>query len=469
MRARIPAAESLAFVSVLLLFALGLLGCSAPRHSGPNSTPTVGPVPASLRESLHLAPFYQKYLNGSGLPVLGSTNVSDYAMREAAWIVQHMLSQRPEILRVMATNRARLVVMAYNEYTTDVPEQASRSPKVYWDRRARGLGGRICSCAEENLLCFPGDPYATENILVHEFGHAIAGVGMRAIDPTFNVRLREAYQKALDAGLWKRTYAGSSVEEYWAEAVQDWFDNNRRNDSQHNNVSTRAELKEYDPTVAALCAEVFGDIPWRYKKPMERPLPERAHLAGFDPAKSPRFRWRQSPVTAKPVVQILTDLGEIEVELYSQQAPITVTNFLRYVLDGFYRDGEFFRTVTSSNQPEDNVKIQVIQARAGPARQGELLPPIPLERTRDTGLKHLDGTLTMARDGPDTAKESFAICLGDQPDLDFGGRRNPDGQGFAAFGRVIRGMEVVRKIHALPAEGQQLTPPLKIQSAFRNH
>ena len=92
-----------------------------------------------------------------------------------------------------------------------------------------------------------------------------------------------------------------------------------------------------------------------------------------------------------------------------------------------------------------------------------------LERTRDTGLKHLDGTLTMARDGPDTAQESFAICIGDQPDLDFGGRRNPDGQGFAAFGRVIRGMEVVRQIHALPAEGQQLTPPLKIQNAFRNH
>ena len=459
--------------SAIILASLGtalLSGCQTARVSASNNpVPRVQPVPDSLRQSLALSAFYQKYLNASGLPVLGSTNVSDYAMREAAWIVQHMLAHRPEILGVMATNRARLVVMAYNEYTTDVPEQAGRSPKVYWDRRARGLGGRICSCAEENLLCFPGDPYSTENILIHEFGHAIAGVGMRALDPTFDARLREAYRKAVDAGLWQRTYAGSSVEEYWAEAVQDWFDNNRRNDSQHNSVSTRAELKEYDPALAALCAEVFGDGTWRYKKPMERPPPERAHLAGFDPAKSPRFRWRQSPLTEKPRVQILTDLGEVEVELYSQQAPITVTNFLRYVLEGFYRDGEFFRTVTLSNQPDDKVKIQVIQARAAQARQGELLPPIPLERTRDTGLKHLDGTLTMARDGPDTAQDSFSICIGDQPDLDFGGRRNPDGQGFAAFGRVIRGMEVVRKIHALPAEGQQLTPPLKIQNAFRNH
>src|SRR6185436_19701342 len=234
------------FVSALVA---AMLSACQTRGDGPaNPTvPRVTSVPDSLRASLNLPPFYQKYLDAGGLPVLGSTNVSDYAMREAAWIVQHMLSQRPEILRVMATNRARLVVMAYNEYTTDVPEQANRSPKVYWDRRARGLGGRICSCAEENLLGFPGDPYSTENILIHEFGHAIAGVGMRAIDPTFNVRLREAYRKALDAGLWKHTYAGSSVEEYWAEAVQDWFDNNRRNDSQHNNVSTRVELKEYDP------------------------------------------------------------------------------------------------------------------------------------------------------------------------------------------------------------------------------
>ena len=424
-------------------------------------------MPDSLRQSLNLAPFYQKYLDAGGLPVLGSTNVSDYAMREAAWILRHMLSLRPEILGVMATNRARLVVMAYNEYTTDVPEHSRQTPKVFWDRRARGLGGRVCSCAEENLLCFPNDPYSTENILIHEFGHAIANVGMRAIDPTFKKRLSAAYQKAKDAGLWKRTYAGSDVDEYWAEGVQDWFDNNRENDAQHNSVNTRAELKQYDPDLAKLCNEVFGEVAWRYQKPMARPPEGRAHLAGFDPAKSPRFQWRAHPVSDKPRVKIQTELGEIEVELYRALAPITVTNFLRYVREGFFRNGEFFRTVTMDNQPTNAVKIQVIQARADPAREAELFPPIPLERTRDTGLKHLDGTLSMARDGPDTAQESFSICIGDQPELDFGGRRNSDGQGFAAFGKVVRGMDVVRKIHGSSAEGQQLKPPIRIQGAFR--
>jgi cyclophilin family peptidyl-prolyl cis-trans isomerase len=451
---------------------LGTLGGSSGRaaeSAHPNSIPTVGPVPDPVRDFLNLPPFYQKYLDAGGLPVLGSSNVSDYALLEARWILLQMLAHRPEVLQVMATNRARFVVMAHNEYTTDVPEQATRSPKVFWDRRARGLGGRIASCGEENLLSYPGDPYATENILIHEFGHAIMNIGMRALDPGFKDRVRAAYGRAMEAGLWRRTYAATDVEEYWAEGVQNWFDNNRQNDAQHNAVNTRVELKEYDPALAALCAEVFGEIPWRYAKPMDRPESERAHLAGFDPAKSPRFRWRDSALTDKPRVQLLTPLGEIEVELYPAQAPIAVTNFLRYVLEGFYRDGEFFRTVTLENQPTNDVKIQVIQAHSDPARQSELFPPIPLERTRDTGLKHLDGTLSMARNGPDTAQDSFSICIGDQPELDFGGKRNPDGQGFTAFGRVVKGMDVVRKIHESPANGQQLTPPVRIQGAFRLH
>jgi len=460
--------------AVLLAVAAGSLalfqaGCASSRESSPSVQSEVAPVPESVRAFLNLPPFYQKHLNAGGLPVLGSTNVSDHAMLEARWVLLHMLAHRPEILPIMATNRARLVVMAHNEYTTDVPEQAHRTPKVYWDRRARGLGGRIASCGEENLLNFPGDPYSTENILVHEFAHAVLNVGMRAIDPAFKDRVRAAYRQAMDAGLWKRTYAATDVEEYWAEGAQSWFDNNRESDAQHNHVNTRVELKEYDPELAALCAEVFGEIPWRYVKPMNRPAAEREHLAGFDPAQSPRFRWRQTTVTEKPRVQLQTSLGEIEVELFATQAPVTVTNFLRYVLEGFYRDGEFFRTVTLANQPTNDVKIQVIQAKAVSSRQNELFQPILLERTRDTRLKHLDGTLSMARNGPDTAQDSFSICIGDQPELDFGGKRNPDGQGFAAFGRVVKGMDIVRKIHESTANGQQLTPPIRIQGAFRIH
>lgn len=455
-------------VAVTLLLVWMLLGCTtAKRTSSADATRRVSPVPEAVRASLKLSPFYQKYLDAAGLPVLGSTNVSDFAMLEARWILTHMLSQRPGILRAMATNGNRVVVMAHNEYTTDLPEQADMKPQIFWDRRARGLGGDLTSCAEENLLCFAGDPYSTENILIHEFGHAIALIGMRAVDPTFEPRLRAAYQRAKSAGLFQGTYAITDVDEYWAEAVQDWFDNNRENDAQHNFVNTRAELKEYDPPLAALCAEVFGEVAWRYHKPMERPASERLHLAGFDPAKSPQFRWRQSPVTEKPRVQFVTALGDIEVELDAKAAPVTVTNFLRYVLEGFYRNGEFFRTVTLDNQPTNAVKIQVIQAQADPKREAEFFPPIPLERTRDTGLRHMDGTLSMARGGPDSAQENFFICIGSQPELDFGGRRNPDGQGFAAFGRVIKGMDLVRKIQAMPSEGQRLTPPFKLQGAFR--
>ena len=109
----------------------------------------------------------------------------------------------------------------------------------------------------------------------------------------------------------------------------------------------------------------------------------------------------------------------------------------------------------------------MIQIEADPSRTSEFAPPIPLERTSTTGLRHLDGTLSMARDAPDTARDSFSICIGDQPELDFGGKRNPDGQGFAAFGKVVKGMDVVRKIQAAPAVGQQLRPPMLIRRAIR--
>jgi peptidyl-prolyl cis-trans isomerase A (cyclophilin A) len=170
---------------------------------------------------------------------------------------------------------------------------------------------------------------------------------------------------------------------------------------------------------------------------------------------------------AMPHVVIRTALGDIEVEVDSARAPVTATNFLRYVDLGFYSSfGRFHRTVRADNQPDDKVRIAVIQAGLEPYRaQG--FPPIPLERTRDTGLRHLDGTISMARDTPNSATSDFFICIGDQPSLDYGGRRNPDGQGFAAFGRVIRGMSVVNRIHDAPARGQTLTPPVGILEVSR--
>jgi len=166
---------------------------------------------------------------------------------------------------------------------------------------------------------------------------------------------------------------------------------------------------------------------------------------------------------AKPVrVLIETEAGEIEAEIDTVRAPITAANFLKYVDAGLFDGGRFFRTVRPDNQVEKPVKIAVVQAAASRDKRAQFFPPIPLERTNVTGLSHKDGTLSMARSTPDTARDSFSICVGDQPALDFGGPRQPDGQGFAAFGRVTRGMDIVRKIQMGPAEGETLTPAVTI-------
>lgn len=159
-------------------------------------------------------------------------------------------------------------------------------------------------------------------------------------------------------------------------------------------------------------------------------------------------------------VSIHTEKGYIVLELYPSRAPKTVANFLRYVKAGRYTGGFFHRTVTMGNQPDKKIKIEVIQG--GPNSSGKDYAPIKLERTNKTGIKHTDGVISMARDGADSATSDFFICIGDQPSLDFGGKRNPDGQGFAAFGRVVAGMDIVMKIQAAPYKEQTLTPKIRI-------
>jgi len=171
------------------------------------------------------------------------------------------------------------------------------------------------------------------------------------------------------------------------------------------------------------------------------------------------------PGVQNPKVLIKTELGQIAVEIYQDKAPVTAANFLKYVDAKLYDGSVFHRTVTMDNQPDNTVKIEVIQG--GQLAADKSFPAIKIERTSITGIKHLDGVISMARGGPDAATSSFFFCINDQPELDFGGKRNTDGQGFAAFGRVIAGMEVVRTIQKQPADGQNLNPPVKIISIAR--
>lgn len=169
-----------------------------------------------------------------------------------------------------------------------------------------------------------------------------------------------------------------------------------------------------------------------------------------------------SASASNPRVLIRTALGDITIEVYPKRAPITAANFLRYVKEHRYKEATFYRTVRMNNQPNNAVKIEVIQGGLGDDTGKHALPPIAHETTAKTGLLHKDGTVSMARAEPGTASSEIFICIGDQPELDFGGKRNPDGQGFAAFGKVVAGMDVARKIQAQPADGQWLTPAIRI-------
>ena len=164
-----------------------------------------------------------------------------------------------------------------------------------------------------------------------------------------------------------------------------------------------------------------------------------------------------------------TELGSITVEIYEKKAPVTAANFLQYVNENRFEGAVFYRTVTMENQPVNDVKIEVIQGGLFEDEHENGLPPIIHESTDVTGILHTDGVISMARLGPGTASSEFFICIGDQPELDFGGKRNPDGQGFAAFGKVIDGMDVVRKIQNQPAEGQYLKPQISILKIKRSN
>jgi len=266
--------------------------------------------------------FYTQSVSANGLPIVASAQVNPYALKEAAFLVNMMLAKRPEVCEAMIKSGARLCIMARNEFTTDLPEFVrlsgekvtgfeAVSAKDYWDVRARGLGGSetdpYCSVGEENLLGYPGDPFDKECILIHEFAHSIHLRGLVNVDPTFDARLKAAYEAAMKVRLWEGKYASVNHHEYFAVGAAGWYGHSRTNDFDHNHVHLRSQLIAYDPGLAALCREVFGDTAPPYTQPSTRLT---GHLTGYDPAKAPTFVWPERLMQAKAQIRAKAEARE---------------------------------------------------------------------------------------------------------------------------------------------------------------
>ena len=243
--------------------------------------PEPTPPPQAVRDFFQLDPYYQQWINVRGFPVLASAEVSPYAVKEAAWIIGHMIGHRPDVLRVMAERTARFSIVPHNKHTSDMPESNTGRLSFFWDVRHRTVhckGCPIASTTEEALIGKSSSP-------IHEFGHPLQDWGLNGVDPTFNNRVITLYDMAKAEGLYQGRYAGSTESEYWADGVASWFHDT--NPNQHAAL-TRSALKKYDSRLAKLLTEVFGDGDWRYTRPATRThLP---HLQGFNPQEAPIYQ-----------------------------------------------------------------------------------------------------------------------------------------------------------------------------------
>jgi hypothetical protein len=290
---------------------------STPGEADQSTSPSpqrVGPIPEAVRRDFKIAPFYTKSITVRGMPIIGSDKVSDYAFLECGYVLDHMLADSPAWVRSALTRaKVRVGIISVVEYTMDIPENQTQrnlrpTAAAFQDRRSRGLGGiPLATCAEENLLNLPSDPYRHEDITIHEFSHTVA-YAIGAVDRDWYRRLRQTYQQAMKAGLFAHSYSATDEQEYWAEGAQAWFDcaDPKKDPVVHSGIWTREQLKRYDPDLAALLAQVYGDGLWRYVrtdgKPLiaddqttTRPASELAHLAGLDRTQLPAFNIRNSP------------------------------------------------------------------------------------------------------------------------------------------------------------------------------
>ncbi len=233
--------------------------------------------------SLSLDSFYKKYTDAFGIPIVSSEIVPDDALLIARDIVNYMLVKRPDVRTALINRGARVLVMAETEMETDLPERrnwkkpakndprltpgerenydkpggiASMSDREYWNRRARGMGGTVTSCAEENLLGYPGTRYYGENILVHEFSHNIMGA-LRNADTALYRETGKAYEAAKMKGLYKGQYAINTIAEYWAEGTQWWFWSNYEFYDGETRVQSPDDLKAYDPSLFSILERVY--------------------------------------------------------------------------------------------------------------------------------------------------------------------------------------------------------------------
>lgn len=285
------------FPKAVSALALILAGCAG----APRLPPAGGIAPPPPK--LALAPFYRKSVDAGGIAVTASARVPDAALIAAQGIVEGMLSKRPDIRRRMIVMGERVGVLAPDEMITDLPEErdlkkpqlddqrltfcerkaylqiAAMTDKQYWNTRARGLGGLYTIGATENLLGYPGSVYFGENILVHEFSHAML-TAIEQADPRLYAEVEAAYANAKAKGLWKGSYSINTLQEYWAEGVQFWFDSNmayRRAPSL--TVLNHDDLKRYDPMLWRALAKVYpsshhlaADVFWMSPARMNSPI-----------------------------------------------------------------------------------------------------------------------------------------------------------------------------------------------------
>ncbi|MFT3909444.1 MAG: hypothetical protein QM737_08475 [Ferruginibacter sp.] len=250
---------------ILSSFILVIASCKKSNDTTTTTTPEVTAPPASLG----LDPFYKKYVDASGIPIVSSADVADKALLNARDIVKDMVKNMPAVVTKMLENHLRIGVIGINERPTQMPEYRDLYtvfPGTDWDNRARAYGATLerplTTDCEENLLCKSGDRYNGEEILTHEFSHAIHELGLRFTNLSFDSDLQAAFDHAVSAGLWANTYAISGVREYWAEGVQDWYNCNKEaipTDGVHNQINTRAELQTYDTMLYDLIRTYFAE------------------------------------------------------------------------------------------------------------------------------------------------------------------------------------------------------------------